>query len=142
MKNAINGIVRFYLEVMQDDEKTETKYKIPARIFSKDQKYFLFFDENNNDNSHTKCRFEFDEKNLRMRRVGDIITEQMHVENEMTEGYFKTPYGHLETKFKTHKYKLVKQPNSTFKVHLAYDLYVSDELAGIYKLELEFEGGA
>lgn len=136
MKNKLVGTVSFYLQTTQDCETTKTTYDVPATLYSKNDKNYLFFE----DQERVKCRFEFDEENLRMRREGPMVVDQNHIYNKTTTGYIKTPYGQLSTKIKTHDYLLRQKPK--LKIVLAYDLYIDHEITGTYQLQIQFKEGA
>lgn len=136
--NKITGIIKFQMTLTQGLDKTETKYDTQATLYKKQGKYFLFFDEINfEDNSITKCRFEIDQETIRIRRDGQVIMDQTFKIGESTSGYIKTVYGQLDTTTKTHRLSLDLLENQINLV-LDYDLFVSAERAGNYKLIIKF----
>lgn len=136
--NKINGSVSFQMNVTQGLEVTETKYDAQATLYKKEEKYFLFFDETNfEDNSITKCRFEIAQDTLRIRRDGQVIMDQTFKISESITGYIKTIYGQLDTNAKTHRLSL-DVFNDQLNLTLDYDLFVSTERAGNYKLTVKF----
>ncbi len=136
--DKINGIVNFQMILTQGLDKTETKYDAQATLYKKQGKYFLFFDEINfEDNSKTKCRFEIDQDSIRIRRDGQVIMDQTFNIGESTTGYIKTVYGQLDTIAKTHRLSL-DFLETQINLVLDYDLFVSAERAGNYKLIIKF----
>jgi len=140
MANKIDGTVTFYLRSKKGDHVQETKYETAGTLYEKGQKWFLFFEESNfEDNSITKCRFEFDEESIRIRRDGHLIMDQQYKRHQELAGYFKTPYGELPTRVKTHRYKLQRVQEDGLVIGLAYELYISDDHAGRYELKVQFD---
>ena len=138
--NRQDGTVIFYLRVKKGRDITETKYETSGTLYTKKDKKFLFFDEKNlDDDSITKCRLEFDERQIRIRRDGQLIMEQSYVLNAVKDGYFKTPYGELVTRSKTHRYKILQENQSKLVIGLAYDLFISEDKAGKFDLKIQFE---
>jgi len=139
MPNKIDGTVSFYLRSKKGSDVTETKYEAMGTLYTKDQKRFLFFEESNfEDNSVTKCRLEFDEESIRIRRDGHLIMDQHYKIHKEIEGYVKTPYGELPTRVKTHRYKLLQESEHDFVIGLAYELFISEDNAGKYDLKVQF----
>ena len=89
------------------------------------------------DDSITKCRYEMDDNSVRIRRDGPIIMDQIYKISELQSGYIKTIYGQLDTKSKTHRLSL-EILDATLTLNLDYDLFVSNERAGNYKLTVIF----
>ena len=71
-----------------------------------------------------------------MRRNGPIVMEQMHIEGQETEGYIKTPFGHMNTRLKTSQFSFTQQTDGTYRLNLGYDLYTGEEKTGTYLLEI------
>jgi len=139
MTNKINGEVSFYLRSKKDKDITETSYETPGTLYKKSDKNFLFFEETNiEDNSKTKCRIEFDDEKIRIRRDGQIIIEQTYATQKIMDGYVKTPYGELPTRAKTHRYQLMEESDSKLVIGLAYDLFIAEDKAGKYELKIQF----
>lgn len=136
--NKNSGSLSFYMKLTQGLDVTETKFDTSAILYKKNEKLFLFFDEINfEDNSITKCRYDMDANTIRIRRDGQIIMDQNYKVSEPQVGYIKTVYGQLDTKSKTHRYSLdVLEDKLT--LNLDYDLFVSNERAGNYKLTVVF----
>lgn len=134
-----NGTVDFYLRAKKGNDITETKYTSPAILYKKGTKWFLFFEEiSKEDKAVTKCRFEFNQTELRIRRDGHLIMDQAYkVDREIT-GYFKTPYGELPTKVNTHRYRVIHSEEDNVIIGLAYDLFISEDAAGKYDLKVKF----
>lgn len=139
MAKKINGTVNFYLRSKKGSEVQETKYDTAGILYRKDHKRFLFFEESNfEDNTVTKCRLEFDEHSIRIRRDGHLIMDQHYEMHKEIPGYFKTPYGELPTRVKTHRYKILQESDDSLVIGLAYELYISEDNAGKYDLKVTF----
>ena len=139
MAKKFDGTIHFYLRSKKGSDVQETKYEAAAILYKKGNRLFLFFEESNfEDDSVTKCRLEFDEESIRIRRDGHLIMDQQYKVHQEIPGYFKTPYGELPTRVKTHRYKL-KQEGDGLTIGLAYELYISDDHAGRYELKVQFE---
>lgn len=136
--NKISGLVSFYMKVTNGLDVTETNYETSGTLYKKSDKYYLFFNETSfDDNSTTKCRIEFNRDQVRVRRDGQVIIDQTYKTAELVQGYIKTIYGQLESEVKTHCYML--DENDTFiRFTLDYDLFVSAERSGNYKLIIQF----
>ena len=140
MTNKINGKVSFYMHAKKGDDITETSYETQGTLFKKNNKSYLFFEESNlEDNSKTKCRFEFDDEKIRIRRDGQIIIEQTYTTQKKMPGYIKTPYGELPTLVKTHRYQIINDKETKLVIGLAYDLFISEEKSGKYELKVQFD---
>jgi len=130
-----NSKINLTMKITQGFEVSTTKYVANGSFIEKDGKFFLFFDEKGcDDNDITKCRFEISEDSMRLRRNGAIVTEQMHVNNQETNGYIKTPFGHMKT--------IIKTTDLTFEnyhLSLRYDLFINNELTGNYNLKVKIE---
>lgn len=136
--NKISGSLSFHMKLTQGLDITETKYETSATLYRKNEKLFLFFNETNfEDNSITKCRYEIDENTVRIRRDGQVIMDQYYKVSEPQTGYIKTIYGQLDTKSKTHRLS-VDDLDENLTLNLDYDLFVSSERAGNYKLTVMF----
>lgn len=136
--NKITGFVSFFLKVTQGLEAVETNYEVSGILYKKGDKYYLFFDETNfDDNSTTKCRIEFNEQEIRIRRDGQVIIDQIYKAGKSTIGYIKTVYGQLDTDVKTHYY-ILEESALSVRFVLDYDLFVSKERSGNYKLIIQF----
>ena len=132
--NKISGLVSFHMKLTQGLDVTETKFDTSATLYKKNEKFFLFFNETNfEDDSITKCRYEMDDNSVRIRRDGPIIMDQIYKISALQSGYIKTIYGQLDTKSKTHRLSL-EILDATLTLNLDYDLFVSNERAGNYKL--------
>ena len=139
MNNKKVGKVTFKMVVKQGRDMTETSYETPATLFLKDNQYFLFYDEASvDDNSVTKCRYEFTADTLRIRRQGNVTLDQQHNRGAKTYGYMKTIYGNVETVIKTHQLTINKL-DTKIELVVDYDLYLSEERTGNYQLTLVFE---
>jgi len=140
MTKKLDGTVYFYLKSEKNTDITEIKYETPGILYTKDRVNFLFFEENNmDDNSKTKCRFEFDDQKIKLRRNGPIILEQNYRLKEITEGYLKTSYGELKTKAETIKYEVFQQTGTSLTIQLTYKLFVAEEDTGKHQLRIKFE---
>ncbi len=138
MSNKQNGIVTFKMTTKQGLDVTETTYETPGVLFYKDDQYFLFYDEESvEDKSVTKCRYEFTQDELRIRRKGNVTVEQAHKIGIQTKGYMKTVYGNLDTMVKTHQLSITSLTTSV-EVIVDYDLYVSGDRVGNYQLTVVF----
>ena len=136
--NKISGSLSFHMKLTQGLDVTETKFDTSAILYKKNEKLFLFFNETNfEDDSITKCRYEIDENIVRIRRDGQIIMDQNYKVSEPQIGYIKTIYGQLDTKSKTHRLSL-EVLDEKIILNLDYDLFVSGERAGNYKLTVAF----
>lgn len=132
-----NSNITVTMQVTQGEERSKTSYEVGANFLEKDGKFFLFFDEENeDDNIVTKCRFEIDNDSLRMRRNGPIVIEQRHLRGHKTDGYIKTPFGHLDTKLRTFQFSFTRQTNGYYDLTLGYDLYTGAEKTGTYVLNM------
>ena len=136
--NKISGLVSFCMKVIQGLDVTETNYETSGILYKKSDKYYLFFDETNfDDNSTTKCRIEFNHDQIRVRRDGQVIIDQTYRTTETVQGYIKTVYGQLDSEVKTHCYML-EENDTSIRLTLDYDLFVSGERSGNYKLIIQF----
>lgn len=136
-----NSKIKLKMISDQDGFQSKTEYSAPAKIVKKEDCYFLFFDEENFDgeNELTKCRFEIQNEELRMRRNGPIVLEQIHINDKKTTGYLKTPFGHVDTRIRTFQYLFVERADKTFHLDLGYDLYTNEQKTGTYLLEIIIE---
>ena len=140
MTKKLDGIISFYLKSQKDDEIAENKFETSGSLYKRNKKNFLFFEETNmDDNSKTKCRLEFDDQGVRLRRDGRIIFDQKYILKEITEGYLKTPHGELKTKVKTTKYEISKRVESNLTLQLSYQLFIAEEDTGVHQLSIEFK---
>ena len=136
--NKMSGQVSFYLKLKQGLEVIETNYEALGILYKKRDKYYLFFDETNFDNdSITKCRLEFNQNEIRIRRDGEVIVDQICTTSERTQGYIKTIYGRLESEVKTHRYT-VEEQEIFMRIIVDYDLFVAGERLGNYQLIIQF----
>lgn len=136
--NKTSGSLSFHMKLTQGLDITETTFETSATLYKKNEKFFLFFNETNfEDDSITKCRYEMDDTTVRIRRDGSIIMDQIYKISELQAGYIKTVYGQLDTKSKTHRLSLEILDNK-LTLNLDYDLFVSNERAGNYKLTVIF----
>lgn len=136
--NKISGLVSFSMKVTQGLDVTETNYDTSGILYKKDEKYYLFFNETNfEDNSITKCRIEFNKEEIRVRRDGQVIIDQTYKIGHSLLGYIKTIYGQLDSEAKTHCYML-QENDTNIRLTLDYDLFVSGERSGNYKLIIQF----
>lgn len=136
--NKISGLVSFSMKVTQGLDVTQTNYDTSGILYKKDEKYYLFFNETSfEDNSITKCRIEFNDEEIRVRRDGQVIIDQTYKISHSSLGYIKTIYGQLESEAKTHCYMLEKN-DTNILLTLDYDLFVSGERSGNYKLIIQF----
>ena len=136
--NKISGLVSFSMKVTQGLDVTETNYDTSGILYKKDEKYYLFFNETNfEDNSITKCRIEFNKEEIRVRRDGQVIIDQTYKIGHSLLCYIKTIYGQLDSEAKTHCYML-EENDTNIRLTLDYDLFVSGERSGNYKLIIQF----
>jgi uncharacterized beta-barrel protein YwiB (DUF1934 family) len=134
-----NSLVNFkMLTTNQNGQKSATAYQSPAVFLKKNDIFYLFFDEHR-DEGITKCRFEMTTDSLRIRRNGEVVTEQLHVLNMLTDGYIKTSFGHLDTQIVTTRLAFVKQTITSYKLTVKYDFYIEKEKSGTYRLELNIK---
>jgi uncharacterized beta-barrel protein YwiB (DUF1934 family) len=131
-----NSKINLTMHIIQGNERSKTSYEADANFLEKDGKFFLFFDEENEDSNRTKCRFEISDDTLRMRRNGPIVMEQRHIQGQKTEGYIKTPFGQADTKIRTFQFSFVKRANGHYHLDLGYDLYTGAQKTGTYLLEI------
>jgi len=132
-----NSKINLTLTITQGFEISKTSYEADASFFEKDGIFFLFFDEENyDDETITKCRFEISDDSLRMRRNGPIVVEQTHIKDQKTRGYIKTPFGHVGTELQTSGFSFTPQRSDNYCLDLGYDLYIGDEKTGNYSLEI------
>ncbi|MCL2559725.1 MAG: DUF1934 domain-containing protein [Turicibacter sp.] len=125
------------MHIVQGNERMKTSYEADAKFVEKDGRWFLFYDEHNEEDGEiTKCRFEIESDTLRMRRNGPIVIEQSHQRDAKTEGYMKTPFGHMDTKIRTFKYAFTLKTNGDYLLALGYDLYTGGEKTGTYLLNI------
>lgn len=138
-ENKITGTVEFCMVITQGLEKSETKYETTGVLFKKQNQHFLFFDEVTFEEgeSPTKSRVEFNTNQIRIRRQGSVIMDQLYSLGESVDGYIKTQYGQLDTRVKTHVLS-VHVSEDKMEMLLDYDLYVSNERTGNYKLTIVF----
>lgn len=132
-----NSKLSFSIHITQAKDRSQTSYETAANFLEKDGKFYLFFDEENEDTGDiTNCRFEISADALRIRRNGPIIIEQWHLRNQKTEGYIKTPLGHLNTMIRTFQFSFIRQANGHYHLDLGYDLYTGVEKTGTYLLKM------
>lgn len=132
-----NSKIELTMSITQGFDCSKTAYEADANFFEKDGKFFLLFDETNDDDGDlTKCRFEISKHALRMRRNGPIVLEQTHVKAQETKGYIKTPFGHVATSVQTSQLSFKKSNNATYYLELGYELYTGEEKTGTYSLEI------
>ncbi|MCL1989594.1 MAG: DUF1934 domain-containing protein [Defluviitaleaceae bacterium] len=131
-----NSKVKLTMQVEQEHDKAQTAYETNAYFLEKAGKFFLFFDEENEDNHITKCRFEISDDTLRIRRNGPIFMEQTHVKHQKTTGYMKTPFGHIATEVQTFQLSFIQQMSGHYELKLNYDLYTDNEKTGTYSLAI------
>ena len=132
-----NSNIQLNMHITQGYDVSKTSYEVGASFFKKNEQFFLLFDEENyDDHEITKCRFEIDKNTLRMRRNGPIIMEQTHVAGQTTDGYIKTPFGHISTKLATSSFLFTEAENGHYRLALNYDLYTGGEKTGTYALEI------
>lgn len=123
--------------IKQDEDVFETSYETDATFREKDGIFFLFFDETNEDDQQiTKCRFEITNQTLRLRRNGPIVIDQLHINNQETKGYIKTPFGHVDTTIKTSRFSFSEDVAGMHRLKLDYNLYTGPEYTGSYFLEI------
>lgn len=135
--NKTNATINLTMQMTQGEESSKTSYETDANFLEKDGKFFLFFDEENEvDKVITNCRFEINNDSLRMRRNGPIVVEQKHLSGQKTDGYIKTPFGHLDTKIQTHEFSFTLTTNAYYDLDLSYDLYTEAEKTGTYSLNM------
>jgi|GEM_PF-4301 len=140
MTNKTNGIIYFYLRSKYGTDVTEIKYETLGTLYRKKSKYFLFFEENDIENNiKTKCRLEFDEEKIRIRRDGQVIIEQTHIDQKIEDGYVKTQYGIIPTTAKTNGYQVLKNFDGKLVIILDYDLHLAEDLTGSYQMKVEFK---
>lgn len=136
--DKITGLVSFKMILTQGKDVSETKYETTGILFKKQDNQFLFFEEMTYEAVEpTKCRVEFNSNQMRIRRNGPVIMDQVYKLSENVEGYIKTVYGQLNTEVKTYVLSVENNSNSV-ELILDYDLYVSNEKAGNYKLTIGF----
>lgn len=132
-----NSNIHLTMHITQGNERSKTSYEADANFLEKDGKFFLFFDEENDGGDEvTKCRFEISDDSLRMRRNGRVVIEQRHLRDQKTDGYIKTPFGHLDTKLRTFKFSFTRYSNGHYHLNLGYDLYTGDAKTGTYLLKV------
>jgi len=135
-----NSKISLSIRITQDGEKSETTYLADANFALKNEKIILTFDEQNvEDDGVTKCRFEISGDALLMKRDGPVVVEQTHIKDEKTQGSIRTPFGRMNTEVETTHFTFTERSSSEYQLHLAYDLYVSTERAGIYNLDLNIK---
>ena len=66
-----------------------------------------------------------------------FIIDQIYKTGDLVPGYIKTIYGQLNSEVKTHCYVL-QEDDTNVEFTLDYDLFVSDERSGNYKLIIQF----
>ena len=138
MSNKQTGNITFKMIITQGLEVAETSYETKGTLFLKNNQYYLFYDESSvDDESITKCRYEFTESELRVRRQGHVVVDQEHRIGEQTLGYMKTQYGNIDTVIKTHQLTVTNN-NDSIQIVVDYDLYISNERTGNYKLTIFF----
>ena len=141
MSDGKNSNIHVTMHITEGEEKSETSYQAAANFFEKDEKFFLFFDEKNeDDNAITKCRFEISDDALRIRRNGPIVVEQIHRIDQETNGYIKTPFGHMDTGLQTFQFSFTHEADGNYHLNLGYDLYIGGTKTGTYLLEMVIIG--
>jgi len=137
-----NSNINLSMTITQDFDTSVTSYETEAKFIKKNDLWYLFFDEvNYDDHETTQCRFEISLNSVRMRRNGPIILEQMHELDKDTEGYIKTPFGHVTTRLVTTKYNFLEIDSNNYELNLRYHLYTGDELTGTYTLVINITTG-
>jgi len=131
-----NSNIKFTMHISQHSQRSKISYEACANFFFKDELYYLFFDEVNDEGEITKCRFEIDDSRLRMRRNGPIIVDQVNISSKKSTGYIKTPFGHMDTTLRTFQYSFSKRGDETYHLDLGYDMYAGGEKTGMYLLEI------
>ena len=123
---------------MQNDERSTTEYETDACFLEENGKFSLLFDEQNcGEEEITQCRLEISDDSLRMRRNGPIVVEQTHINEKVTDGYIKTPFGRVLTKLRTFRCSFTERDDGSYYLELAYDLYTDEERTGTYLLDIE-----
>lgn len=133
-----NSKIKLTMHIIQDDERSTTEYETEASFLEEEGKFSLLFDEQNDGEEEiTRCRLEISDDSLRMRRNGPIVLEQTHINEEVTDGLIKTPFGRVLTKVRTFRCSFTKQDDGSYYLELAYDLYTDEERTGTYLLDIE-----
>jgi len=137
-----NSNIHLSLTINQDSEISHTEYQTDAKFLNKNNVWYLFYDEFNEESREkTQCRFEITQNSIRMRRNGPIIIEQNHEINNETTGYIKTTFGEIITRIITTNNRLFEIEKNVHKLELNYELYTGEELTGIYSLTINIKTG-
>ncbi|RCW48284.1 MULTISPECIES: DUF1934 domain-containing protein [unclassified Halanaerobium] len=126
-------------EFIHNGEKDKIEQVVTGRLFLKNDKYYLIYNDNSPgvDGAEAKLRIDLKAEQLLLMRDDPAPLKQKFIEGEITDGY----YGRVEQKFDisvdTEKISLQADMNSG-EINVDYCLYFNRELTSENKLSIRY----
>jgi uncharacterized beta-barrel protein YwiB (DUF1934 family) len=114
---------------------SRTNLQAAGELYAKGHHYYLRYEEPSPDFGRTVTTVRIAREEIKIIRHGDIRSEQSFAPGEQRPGYYQTAQGRLELSARTHKLDIALD-SGLGTVRWSYDLYVSGEHAGTYRLKL------
>jgi len=123
------------LHIVSETGGERIERRVKADLYDKAGDVYLRYNEEESQLGRTVTTVKIGDKQLRIIRHGDTRSEQTFIPSQRLRGYYETAQGSMElyTETKQLRIKLQEQPAS---VTWRYDLYVSGDYAGRYKLTM------
>lgn len=109
---------------------------LPAQRYSKGANQYFRYEETEQGMGRTVTIIKVGPEEIKVIRQGDVESEQTFVVNEQRPGFYRTPQGTLQMSTRTSSISVNLQ-DGLGSVSWSYDLLISGESTGHYRLELE-----
>ncbi|WP_409343465.1 DUF1934 domain-containing protein [Paenibacillus sp. MBLB4367] len=123
------------LLIVSESGGERIEQRVKADRYDKAGSVFLRYNEKESELGRTVTTVKIDHKQIRIIRHGDTRSEQTFVMSERLRGYYETAQGMMELHTETERLQ-VDLDGTPASVKWSYDLYVSGDHAGRYKLTM------
>lgn len=117
-----------------------TKQSMEGDLYFKGEHVYIRYEEPPSELGRTVTLLRLEAGEVRIIRQGDVRAEQTFAPGEKRIGFYQTAQGRMELEMKTHELSQdIRAGIGT--VSWSYDLYVSGEHAGHYRIKLLIQEG-
>ncbi|GIP40308.1 hypothetical protein J31TS4_35880 [Paenibacillus sp. J31TS4] len=141
MAEEPNAHRRIALTVSSVSGHDRIRRRTQADLYYRNGRWFVRYEEPSAEMGRTMTTVRIDPRQIRVVRHGDVRSEQTFVRDERHPGYYETAQGRLPLAVRTRELEAGLSADGFGTVAWSYDLEVSDEPAGRFRLVLKLEPG-
>lgn len=124
-----------HVEIESFADGQRIRQSVTGDLYRKGDHYYLRYDEADPEMKGTVTTIKLERDRIRLVRSGNVRSELVFIQGKSCRGAYDTPQGSLELQTMTRS-MMSELSEGLGTVDWSYDLYVSGEMAGAFRLRL------